>query len=101
MSLNRVEQMLLDYWEKHLDEKRHWQFKVREAAAAADPLAAARLIERDLWRYFEERSGQVEPFRSTAGRYGCQRISLLNLAEYVVRLWGPPVKRRPASPSTK
>lgn len=90
MSLNRTEQMVFDYVQQHLDEKRHWQDKVcKMSARARDPHAAAIELEGDLWRYFEERSAVASPFREIAQREGLRRISLRNLAEYLLRLWAP------------
>lgn len=90
MSLNRTEQMVFDYVQQHLDEKRHWQDKVRKMSALArDPHAAAIELEGELWQYFEERSAVASPFREIAQREGLRRISLRNLAEYLLRLWAP------------
>jgi hypothetical protein len=102
MSLNRYEQTVFDYWETHPEERHHWQAKVSAAAAqvAAGPGEVARQLERELWEYFVERSQQVPHFRDL-GTGGLRRISLLNLAEYSLRLWGPPPKPRkpPVSPT--
>ena len=57
------------------------------------PVEAARGLERELWDYFAERSPHVPRLRElTAG--GLHRVSLLNLAEHIIRLWGPPPKPR-------
>ncbi len=102
MSLNRYEQIIFDYWAAQPDERRHWQGKVeaasREAAVLGD---AARALERELWDYFVERAAHVPAFRDL-NTGGLRRVSLLNLAEYLLRLWGPPPKPkkppgRPAS----
>lgn len=89
MSLNRYEQTLFDYWERHPDERRHWQAKTMEAARArVQPGEAARSLERELWEYFVERSAHVPAMRElNVG--GVRRISLQNLAELMLRLWGP------------
>jgi len=90
MSLNRAEQMLFDYVQRHPDEKRHWQDKVSGISSrAVDPHAAAMALDEELWRYYEERSAVVSPFREIAQREGLRRISLRNLAEYLLRLWAP------------
>ena len=95
MSLNRAEQMVLDYLQKEPDERRHWQGKVEGVSARArDPHAAATELEGELWRYYEERSAVASPFREIAQREGLRRISLRNLAEYLLRLWAP-VKTKP------
>ena len=90
MSLNRAEQMVFDYVQQHLDEKRHWQDKVKAISArAVDPHAAAMALEEELWQYYEERSAVASPFREIAQREGLRRISLRNLAEYLLRVWAP------------
>jgi hypothetical protein len=92
MSLNRYEQSLFDYWERQLDERRHWQMKTVEAAkATVAPGEVARRLERELWDYFRERTAQVPALRALAPGGG-QRVSMLNLAELMLRLWGPPPK---------
>ena len=95
MSLNRAEQMTFDYLQQKPDEKRFWEDKVRAVSARArDPHTAALELEGELWRYYEERSAVASPFRETAQREGLRRISLRNLAEYLLRLWAP-VKVKP------
>lgn len=90
MSLNRAEQMVFDYLQDKPDEKRHWHQKVSGISARArDPHKAAIELEGELWRYYEERSGVASPFREIAQREGLRRISLRNLAEYLLRLWAP------------
>jgi hypothetical protein len=92
MSLNRYEQALFDYWEKHPEERRHWQVKVVAVAQIpAEPGEVARRLDRELWDYFVERSEHVPRFHDL-NTNGLRRISLLNLAEYLLRLWGPPPK---------
>ncbi|MBI3884951.1 MAG: hypothetical protein HY302_04385 [Opitutae bacterium] len=98
MSLNRYEQTVFDYLGSHPDELRHWRMKVAEAAA--QPREAGELsrsLERELWLYFEERAQHTPVFRQlTAG--GVRRVSLLNLAEHLLRLWGPPPKAKRGGP---
>ena len=98
MSLNRCEDSLHRYLETHPDELRHWKMKVLEAARhAAAPGENARRLERELWEYFTERCSQVPALRALQAG-GPRRVSLLNLAEYLLRVWGPPPapKRPPA-----
>ncbi len=99
MSLNRYEQSLFDYWERQPDERRHWQMKTNEAAKGAAALGdAARRLERELWDYFRERTAQVPALRAQSPGGG-QRVSMLNLAELMLRLWGPvPKPKRPSTP---
>ncbi len=92
MSLNRYEQAVFDYWEKHADERRHWQAKVTELTRGGNAWGdIARALERELWDYFLERSQQVAGLRALRAD-DSRRTSLLNLAEHVIRLWGPPPK---------
>lgn len=92
MSLNRYEQALFSYWEQQPDERRHWQTKVAEMTRGREvPVEIARGLERELWDHLVERSPHVPMLRSL-GVGAAQRISLLNLAEYIIRLWGPPPK---------
>jgi|SRR6478736_3260205 len=102
MSLNRYEQALFDYWERAVDERRHWQSKVVEltrgpALSSGD---LARSLERELWAHLVERTPHVPALRSLS-LAGTPRVSLLNLAEYLIRLWGPPPKpRKPTPPAS-
>jgi hypothetical protein len=60
------------------------------------PAAVARL-DSELWRYFEERSAVVAVFSEAAKAYGTKRISMKNLAEYLIRLWTEPRPKKPGS----
>lgn len=92
MSLNRYEDALFAYWEKQPDERRHWQAKVKNIAHGASPQGeSARALERELWEHLVERSPHVPALRSL-GVLGLGRMSLLNLAEHIIRLWGPAQK---------
>ena len=96
MSLNRYEQAIFNYWEKQPDERRHWVAKVTEMTRAQSAAEAARPLERELWDYLVERREHVPQLRDP-GQQALPRVSLLNLAEYMLRLWGPPPKpRKPA-----
>ena len=101
MSLNRYEQALFDYWERAIDERRHWQNKVVDLtrAPAQAPGDLARTLERELWDHFVERAPHVPALRNL-NPPSLSRVSMLNLAEHVIRLWGPPPKpKRPAGPA--
>ncbi|MES2694535.1 MAG: hypothetical protein V4773_13750 [Verrucomicrobiota bacterium] len=91
MSLNRCEQRIFDYLQKHQEERQYWQGKFQAVAKAAgdDHVAAARL-EPELWRYYQERSEVAQPFKDAARFEGLQRISMKNLAELLLRLWTEP-----------
>jgi len=89
MSLNRCEQRIFDYLQRHPEEGQFWREKVRTAAARFPGQAAVRL-EAELWRYYEERCAVAEPFRTAARTEGLRRTSLLNLSEHVLRLWTEP-----------
>lgn len=93
MSLNRHEQAIFDYWSTQADERRHWMTKVAEMTRAQSVAECVRPLERELWEYFLERRQHVPQFRE-AGLSGLPRVSLLNLAEHIIRLWGPPPKPR-------
>lgn len=98
MSLNRYEQAVFDYWEKQIDERRHWQTKVADLTrGVAVPVELARALERELWDYLVERSEHVPALRDLRLE-GVRRVSLLNLADHVIRLWGPPPKPRRTAP---
>ncbi len=100
MSLNRCEQALFDYWERQPDERRHWQARTLEAARGPGaPAEVARLLERELQAYLTERTPHVPSLREARGAGG--RISLLNLAELMVRLWGPLPKPKPPGGSRR
>lgn len=94
VSLNRSEQQLFDYVQKHPEELRFWVDKVRAIGASADPHAAEVGLEAELWAYYKERSGVVPSFRAQAAHEGLTRVSLRNLAGHLLRLWGPPRPRR-------
>ena len=97
MSLNASEQMIFDYVQRHPDERHYWVEKVQKTSArSVDDYEAARLLETDLWRYFEERSGVASPFKEVAARQGLRRTSMRNLAELLVRLWTQP-RRKPTT----
>jgi hypothetical protein len=101
MSLNSSEQMVFDYLRGHPEERQYWVNKVQKTSgASAGDADAARLLETELWRYFEERSGVVSPFREAARQTGgLKRTSMKNLAEYLLRLWvAPRPKPPPAHP---
>jgi predicted amidohydrolase len=98
MSLNRCEQRVYDYLQARPEEGQHWRQKVRARfAETGDRYAAAARLEAELWRYYEERSGVAEPFRSAALREGLRRTSMRNLADLLLHLWTEPRPRRPAA----
>jgi len=94
MSLNRYEQTLFDYIDRHPEEKRYWHAKLHETAARlVEPGSAARELEREMWEYYIERSQHVPVLRELNSG-GIRRVSLLNLTEYLLRRWGPPPRPR-------
>jgi hypothetical protein len=98
MSLNASEQMIFDYVQRHPDERHYWVEKVQKTSArSADDYEAVRALEVDLWRYFEERSAVVSPFKEVAAREGLRRTSMRNLAEHLVRLWAQPRPKKKKS----
>jgi hypothetical protein len=93
MSLNRYEQILSDYIEGRPEEKRFWMARVLELARRPGRREEAVLeLNAQLWEYFEERARHESPFREIAVGDGLRRVSLLNLAEYWLRMWPPPQK---------
>ncbi len=100
VSLNRSEQALFEYVEKHPEERQFWVQKVRTVAAGQNYHAAADRLESDLWYYFRERSANVPALIEFARHNGLQRTSMRNLAEYWLRLWGPVRRPVPKTPET-
>jgi hypothetical protein len=99
MSLNNVEQILFDYLQHHTEERHFWQAKVRELMEKSDnDFAAATGLAQGLWMYYEERCRAVPLFHEAYAREGLRRISLRNLAEHLMRIWGPV---RPARPNRR
>jgi len=95
MSLNRYESMLYGYLENHPDEKRYWQGRVRDVAARKMSRdQAARDLDSMFWDYFEERSRHQSPFREVATHENMQKISMLSLSEYLLRMWAPPPPKK-------
>lgn len=98
MSLNRCEQQLFDYVQRNPEERHYWEQKVRAVAAAqADAYGASLVLDGELWRYLEERARVVVEFRDY-GAPGAKRVSLRNLAEYLLRVWvaPKPAAKKPA-----
>ena len=98
MSLNRCEQRVFDYMNKHPDERHHWQGKFQRAVKDhANEYVAVEKLELELWRYYIERSEAVPAFKQMAALEGLQRTSMKNLAELLIRLWiGPRPKKKTA-----
>lgn len=104
MSLNRSEQQLLDYVQRNPEERHYWQQKVRALAASrVDAHEASLVLDGELWRYLEERARVVPEFREyavTVGKGAVKRLSLRNLAEYLLRMWvapKPPANKKPGA----
>lgn len=100
VSLNRCEQLLFEYVERSPEERQYWLHKVR-ILAELYPSAhvAAERLEAELWRYFVERAPVVASLREFTKSEGKARTSMRNLAEYLLRLWGPVrVKKTPSQP---
>ncbi|MBC2606532.1 hypothetical protein [Pelagicoccus albus] len=90
MSLNRYEQMLHDYIDSLPEEKRYWTSRVVEIEKSNTRREATALqLNSELWDYFEERS-RHEPDFSRVVESGGSKLSMLNLAEYLIRIWGAP-----------
>lgn len=98
MSLNRCEQRVFDYLQSHRDERHFWQDKFRTVSkTVANEHAAADMLAKELWRYYEERSAVASPFKEAVRSEGLKRTSMKNLAELLLRLWVEPrPKPKPA-----
>ena len=91
VSLNRYEQMLLDYVHEHPDETDFWRNQVT-ALRESYPEHTRRVEElnRMLWSYYAERGRHVPRFATVFSREGRATISMRNLAEYLIERWSPP-----------
>src|ERR1043166_3714086 len=88
MSLNRSEQRVFDYLQRHPDERQYWLGKFQRAAkATGGEKIAIEQLESELWRYYRERSEIVPAFKDAARQEGLHRMSMKNLAELLMRLW--------------
>jgi hypothetical protein len=101
MSLNRCEQRVFDYLQRHPEERHYWQGKFQAVTkAVGDDHVAATRLETELWRYYEERSAVATPFKEAVQHEGLRRTSMRNLAELLIRLWiGTSPKKKPADPA--
>ena len=95
MSLNRCEQRVFDYMERHPDERQHWQGKFQRVAKEhASEYVAVEKLETELWRYYIERCEVVPALRQAAAIEGLKRTSMKNLAELLMRLWVVPRSKK-------
>ena len=93
MSLNRYEQMLLDYVRDHQDESDYWQGIVRDLGHThPGRIGRVQELNRLLWSYFRERADHAPPFSDVFSREGQAAISMRNLAEYLIERWTPTVR---------
>ena len=77
MSLNRCEQRVFDYLQRHQDERHHWQGKFqRLAKATVDERVAIEQLELELWQYYKERSSVASPFKEAVAMEGLTRTSM-------------------------
>ncbi|MBK1876936.1 hypothetical protein [Pelagicoccus mobilis] len=99
MSLNRYEQLLHDYIDSLPEERRFWQDRVLEIERGNSRREAAALaLNAELWEYFEERSRHESEFTDVVS-VGGGKLSMLNLSEYLLRMWGPVKPAKKAKPS--
>ncbi len=101
MSLNRAEQVVYDYLKTHVEERLYWQEKVQSIARRpGTENGPAPIVESELWRYYVERSAVAAPFQAAVRAEGLHRTSMLNLAEFLLRLWtdAAPRPRRTDAP---
>ena len=98
MSLNRCEQRVFDYLQKHQDERQYWQGKFQSALKElGDEYIASEMLQSELWRYYRERSEVVPVFKDAVANEGSQRTSMKNLTELLIRLWVAP-RPKPKNP---
>ncbi len=90
--------MLFNYIECHAEEKRFWEARVLETSRLAIRRESQALeLNGLLWEYFEERSRFESPFREVVIHEGDRKISMLNLSEYLLRMWAPLPKKKPGN----
>jgi hypothetical protein len=90
MSLNPTEEMLMGYLQSHAEERHYWEAKVREVMEKSrDDHASSASLAHGLWHYYEERCRWVPALRKAGGKEAGARISMRNLAEHLMRIWGP------------
>ena len=100
MSLNRSEQRVFDYLQRHPDERHYWQAKFhRLSKEHTDERIAVEQVEPELWRYYVERSAVVALFKEAAATEGLGRTSMKNLAELLMRLWTEPKPKKKSVPA--
>lgn len=98
MSLNRCEQTFFDYLSQRAEERQYWQEKVRRMFGPGElSHYTVMALERELWAGFMERSSVVPVLRQWVQAEGSSRTSMKNLAEHIVRLWAPPIVKKPAA----
>lgn len=89
MSLNRYEQLLYDYIGSWPEEERFWRDRVLEIANGNSRRESAALsLNAELWDYFEERARHETELQQVVS-VSRSKLSMLNLAEYLLRMWGP------------
>ena len=90
VSLNRYEQILLDYFRDNQDESDYWQVVARDLGHShPNQIARVQELSRLLWAYFRERADHVAPFSHVFNREGQSVISMHNLAHYLIERWTP------------
>ena len=95
MSLNRYEQLLYDYIDRNDEEKRFWEGRVVEIGCQGGRLEGLVLgLNDQLWDYFEERARFDPVLRDLRFHDGEPKISMLNLSEYLLRMWGRLPKKK-------
>lgn len=91
VSLNRSEDALFDYLRAHADEERFWRSRVVELERASRSAnSRAMRLANELREYALER-GRANPSLEEA--LGAGRVSMINLAEYLLRVWTTPAPR--------
>ncbi len=90
MSFNRYEQLLHDYIEDNPEEKRYWTALALEFGRSSGRRESIALeFNALLWEYFEERALHEPPLKDIVATEGAEKISMLNLSEYWLRMHAP------------
>jgi hypothetical protein len=96
VSLNRAEQILFDYVERHAEERHFWQGKVRDLMSTTeDSFSVSAQLALQLTAYWHERRGVGSLPAGVESGKDLALISFRNLAEHLMRLWGPTRAHRP------
>jgi len=90
MSLNRAEQILFDYMENHAEERHFWREKVLDVMEKnGNDFAVSATLAIELGLYCEERRHAGSVVTEVVTDKYVKHFSFRNLAEHLMRIWGP------------